>query len=140
LRELSALYRVSEDALARHRDRHLPAALAAAKEVGDAAHALDVVAQLARVNAESLAILSEARERDDAHLALKAIDRIQRQIEMQAKLLGELQDASTVNILISPEWQRVQAVIVEALRPFPDARAAVAHRLTALEATNESRG
>jgi len=98
----------------------------------DVRHALDVVAQLRAINAAALTVLRDARAVHDGDLALKAIDRIYRQIELQAKLLGELDQAPQINILIHPGFQRAQTVILEALEPHPVARVAVADALAAL--------
>ena len=52
--------------------------------------AIDVVKKLRAVNAACLEVLKKARaSRDDATL-LRAVDRLHRQIELQARLLGEL--------------------------------------------------
>jgi hypothetical protein len=59
--------------------------------------------------------------------------RVQRQIELQAKLLGDLDERPVINVLVSSEWVAVRTVLLEALSPYPDARAAVASRLVALE-------
>jgi hypothetical protein len=50
-------------------------------------------------------------------------------------LLGEL-DEHPVNVLISPEWLELRAVIVTALEPHPEARGAV---LGALEGAGNGR-
>ena len=101
----------------------------------ETAVALDVVAQLKAINEASLAILSEARGRGDADTTLKAVDRIQRQIELQAKLIGELDERPQVNVLVAPEWLTVRSALLEALGPYPEARQAVAGRLAALNGT-----
>lgn len=145
----------SATALHRHKAEHLPRLLAkvertvertetaraaalvaqgAAQEAQVTRHALDVVGQLKIINASSLAILREARERQAGDLALKAIDRIQKQIELQAKLIGELDERPVVNILVTSEWQAVRHALVAALAPYPEARANVAAALVALEA------
>ena len=111
-----------------------------AAEASDVRHALDVVQQLKAINAASLAILSDARRIGDADTALKAVDRIQRQIELQAKLLGELDERPQLNVLVAPEWLQARAVLLEALGPYPEARTAVSTRLVALEAPNGHAG
>ncbi len=128
------------DALSRHKAEHLPATVAtaaAAQPVEDARGAvdagLDVVSQLRAINGVTLAVLKEARERHDGELALKAVDRVQRQIELQAKLLGDLDERPQVNILVAPEFVRIQTVLLGALKPYPDARLAVAQALRELE-------
>jgi hypothetical protein len=104
-----------------------------AKESEDVGHALDVVKQLKAINGASLQILNEARQAGNSELVLKAVDRVLRQVELQAKLLGELDDRPTVNVLLAPEWLSVRAALLAALGPYPEARAAVAAQLLALE-------
>ena len=121
-------------AVQRHKDEHLPATLVKAAEQEDVRHALDVVQQLKAINAASLEVLRNARDASQGGLALAAVDRIQRQIELQAKLLGELDERAQVNVLVAPEWLLVRSALLEALAPYPEARGAVAARLLALEA------
>ena len=61
---------------------------------------------------------------------LRAVDRIHRQIELQARLLGELHEGRTVNIVVLPEWQRMRARIVTAVDAYPEARKAVIRALS----------
>lgn len=126
--KLAAKYRVSDDALTRHR-AHIPPALAKAQGVAETRQALDVVVQLRAINAATLAILKAARDADDHKLALLAIDRVQRQIELQARLLGELDDRPQINILVNPQWIELRATILQALQPYPEARDALAEAL-----------
>ena len=125
-RKVAAKYRVSDDAVTRHRNSHLPATLAKAQEAKEVTQADGLLDRLLGLTKETADILREAREGGDNELALKAIARAEKQIELQAKLLGELKDGHTVNILVTPEWHRVRAVLVETLAPYPQARAAVA--------------
>ncbi len=130
----SALFRVSPDAVQRHRAEHLPAVLLKAEDEAAATHALDVVKQLRTINGVSMEILTAARTSKDPDTALKAIDRIQRQIELQAKLLGQLDERPQVNVLVAPEWLKVRGTLLAALAPYPEARVAVAGQLMTLEA------
>ena len=143
VRELAAKYRVSEDALGRHKATHLPVTLAkaeAAREVkhaqGVVAEGLDVVGQLRTINNITLHVLKEARDAKDHDISLKAIDRVQRQIELQAKLLGELQQEGTTNITVNAEWIEVRALLMQALGDFPEARAAAAQALLQVDHDN----
>jgi hypothetical protein len=95
--------------------------------------AIDVVAQLRTVNKEAHTVLDAAKAAGDGALSLQAIDRITRQIELQARLIDLIGDGPTVNILIAPEWQMVQGILMAALGPYPEARAAVAGKLMELE-------
>ena len=124
-RELARVYSLSEASIRRHKANHLPARVARAQEAEDVREALDVVRQLKAINAASLHILKEAREQGRQGTALAAIDRIHKQIELQAKLLGELDDRPQVNILVSPQWLELRATIVTALERHPQARESV---------------
>ena len=97
------------------------------------AEGLDVVGQLRTINNITLHVLKEARDAKDHDIALKAIDRVQRQIELQAKLLGELQQEGTTNIMVNAEWIEVRALLMHALGDFPEARASVAAVLLEME-------
>ena len=82
----------------------------------------------------SLQVLRDARANGQGGLALAAVDRVQRQIDLQAKLLGELDERPVVNVLVSSEWLRVRAAVLAALAPHPAARATVAEALAGLDA------
>lgn len=123
---LANQYGVSVDALQRHKDRHLPAALTEACAAEARTHALDIIAQLRQINHASNAILQAARAQEDPLLALRAIDRIHKQVELQAKLLGDLDERPTVTLTLSPEWITLRSFILQALTPFPEARQALA--------------
>ncbi len=73
--------------------------------------------------------LVEVKYADPRELILKTAQRLEGQLELLAKLLGELQEGQTVNILVLPEWHALRAKILEALGPYPQARIAVAEAL-----------
>ncbi len=129
-RRIATQYGMSEAAVRRHKAEHLPAAMVKAQEQTDVRQAIDVVAQLKAINGATLAILKEARADKNGELALKAVDRIQRQLELQAKLLGELQQEGTINVTLSPEWLSIRAVILTAISPYPEAAQAVRRALS----------
>lgn len=122
LRNIAQRYGTSATALHRHRE-HLPRQLVKAQEQEDVSQAIDVVRQLKVINGATLAILKEARDDRDGVLALKAVDRIQRQLELQAKLLGELQQEGTINVTVSPEWLQIRALVIQAVYSLPRGRA-----------------
>ena len=132
-RRIAARTGLAETSVRRHASGHLPARLVAAAEAEDVRQALDVLAQLKAINGATLQVLADARKAGDGDFALKAVDRVQRQIELQAKLLGELDERPQLNVLIAPEWLAVRAELLDVLRGYPDARQAVAARLVALE-------
>jgi hypothetical protein len=100
-----------------------------ALEAGELRHAIDVVQQLRAINAACLEVLKQARTDGKHAILLQAVDRIARQIELQAKLLGQIQDGQTVNVAILPEWHGLRQSVLEALQPYPEAKLAVVRAL-----------
>lgn len=92
-------------------------------------HALDVTQQLKAINAACLEVLRQARTDGKHSILLRAVDRIAKQIEIQAKLLGQIDERTTVNVAVLPEWHGLRQVVLDALRPYPEARQAVAEAL-----------
>jgi hypothetical protein len=130
LRDVAGQFGLTKSSVERHQADHLPARLVKAAERQDVREALDVVAQLKAINAATLEVLRDAQASKDGELVLKATDRALKQIELQAKLLGDLDDRPQVNILISAEWAEIRLLILRALGPYPDARTAVAEVLS----------
>ncbi len=123
LRDIARQYRVGKDVVARHKEAHLPGLLIKAREIEEVADADTLLSRLRDLNRETSAILKEARTKGskDNDLALKAIARVEKQIELEARLLDVLNDRPVVNILVSPQWLQLRTTIVGALEAYPDA-------------------
>ncbi len=124
LRDMARRYATSKDALARHRE-HLPVHLVKAQDAAEVAQADNLLEQVKSLQARALTILDKAEASGDLRTALSAIREARGNLELLAKLLGELQQEGTVNVLVAPEWLSLRAVVVEALAPYPQAREAV---------------
>jgi hypothetical protein len=133
VRAMSALFRVSEDALTRHKAAHLPATLARATGAATVSRADTLLAQVDALHRRTLALLDKAEKIGDVPTALKAIREVRGNVELLARLAGQLQAEQTVNIIVSPEWQQVRVTILAALAPYPEARAAVVAGLLTAE-------
>lgn len=129
-------YSLSATAVARHRDTHLAERLAAVAERNanaDIRQALDVIGQLREINEATKDVLKVARDKENHGLALRAIDRLQQQIELQAKLIDLINDAPTINVTVSPQWIELRTTIIAALENYPEARQSVTQALQANE-------
>ena len=122
---LVAKYRVSKDSLSRHKANHLPATLVKAEEAKEASRADDLLGQVRALQGKTLGILLRAEGAGDLRTVLGAIREARGNVELLAKLSGELDERPVVNLLISPEWLELRAVIVGALEPHPEALHAV---------------
>lgn len=135
-RRIASQYDLSERAIRDHKANHLKARMIEAAErtvEADIRVAIDVVAQLRAINGAAIQVLRDARATNNGDLALKAIDRIQRQLELQAKLIGDLSDGATVNVVVSPQWVELRTMVLTTLQDHPEARAAVAEAITRTE-------
>jgi hypothetical protein len=133
---VSSLFGVSESAVRRHKANHLPAKLVMAEKAAEVAQADDLLEQVRDLQARTLAILEAAEHTQQHRTALSAIREARSNLELLAKLLGELDERPQVNILISAEWLELRAVIVGALEPYSEARGAV---LRAIERAGNGR-
>jgi hypothetical protein len=126
VRETSALFRVSEDALSRHKESHIPETLARAADAEEVARADGLLGELATLQADARRIGQKAEDTGDLRTALAGNRELVRIVELTAKMIGELDERPQVNVLVAPEWLQVRAALLESLRPYPEARQAVA--------------
>ena len=128
-RHIAAQYGVSTSALVRHCDDHIPSSLIRAQRVKEATEADALMAQILDLRDKALDTLTNAENDKNWPATVAAIRTACGCLELLGKVAGQLQDAPTINIIMTPEWQAVQAGILAALKPYPVARLAVAASL-----------
>ena len=128
VRETSALFRVSEDAVGRHKAEHIPPTVAKAQEAADVAQADDLLAQVRALRSKAMALLLKAEAQGDLRTALAGIREARACLELLLEVEGELDRRPTVNLLVMPEWLAGRSALLEALGPFPEARSACTSR------------
>ncbi len=129
LRDVAGRYRVSKSALERHKKAHIPLALVKAQNAAEAAQADTLLEQVQHLKARALTILDKAEGAGDLKTALSAIREARNTLELLAKLMGELDESPTINLVSVPEWLNLRAVVIQALLPFPAAAKAVVEAL-----------
>jgi vacuolar-type H+-ATPase subunit I/STV1 len=97
---------------------------------------LDAVQQLKDINKTTYSLLDQLKDDDGkillsgGYLALAAIDRIQKQLELQAKLLGDLPSGPVINItLVQAQFTEFKTVVKEVM--CPECQRRLAERLRA---------
>lgn len=139
-RAVAERFGISPPAMFRHRKDHLAKGIAANsatdghRDASPAAPnddrreqvAIDALQQLRAINAACLEVLRKARADGQSLILLRAVDRIARQIDLQAKLLGQIEESAVINVAILSEWHAIRQLVIDALRPHPEARQAVA--------------
>jgi hypothetical protein len=118
--------------LLRHHDEHLGELLAKA-ERAKALEADALLERLRRLLDTAEGLLARAAREGDYRTALSGVGQARACLELLLEVEGRVDRRPTVNILIMPEWIEARSALLEALAPHPDARAAVAERLLALE-------
>jgi len=105
LRNIAELSGTSATALHRHRKSHIPPALASTKRAAEEVNAETLFDRLRAMNRETAAILADARASNLPALALQAIARVEKQIELEGRLLGGLNDSVKVAVGIKVNSQ-----------------------------------
>ena len=98
---------ITEMALSRHMNNHLPATLVKAHDAMEAAKADTLLAQVQRLQDKAMELLSKAEISGDLRGALQGVREAKGCLELLAKLQGQLQAETKVII----ETQEVQALI-----------------------------
>ncbi|WP_334178822.1 hypothetical protein [Pseudoxanthomonas sp.] len=87
-----------------------------------------VLQHLVAVRARMYSLMDVAEQQDDYKAAAAIGERIVKNLETTAKLLGDLKTGTvnvTNNLLVMPEFHALRTTIMQALRGHPDARADV---------------
>ena len=132
-RSIASLYDVSEAAVRRHKANHLPAKLVMAQAAEEVAQADTLLDQVRNLQSRAYGILDKAEGAGDLRTALGAIREARGNLELLAKLLGELDERPVVNLNVSPEWLELRTVIVQALTPHPEASRDVLRALESVD-------
>src|SRR5687768_2428893 len=95
---IATKYDVSAAALGRHRANHVPLTLVEAEAAKEVAAADDLLAQVRSLQAKAVGILQRAEGRGQLGYALGAIREARGCIELQAKLLGQIDERPQINV------------------------------------------
>jgi len=135
-RAISRQYGVGRDAVRRHALHHLPQTLAKAHEAAEAVRADDLLARARTYQAKAEHLLLKAEADGDYNTALRGIKEARACLELLARMRAELEaqrEAEVITIDQIEGWDEIQEEILEALKPYPEAREAV--RKALLEAS-----
>lgn len=119
-------------ALLRHKD-HIPEALAKSEQAKDIANADNLLREARALRSKAISLLLQAEASGDLRTALAGVREARGCLELLARLTHEIDDRPQVNILVSPEWVLIRRVLMDALQPYPTARASVAQALVQVE-------
>jgi hypothetical protein len=124
-REIAGRFGVSDSALSRHLNEHLAADVQKALSERATSKGVKVMDRLAGMIDRLDGFLDRAEEDKDGPEFRATAAELRKQLELIAKLQGELAQEGTTNISVKAEWLEVRALIVSALEPHPEAKRAV---------------
>jgi len=119
LREVARQYETSKDALLRHKAEHLPGTLVKAKEAENIASADGLLKQIVDLQQRTLTVLEKAEDKEDLKTVLQAVRESRGNLELLAKMLGELHEGQDSSLRSSSQWVSIRSVILQVLAPFP---------------------
>lgn len=104
LKSITVRFGPSKQALIRHRDTHIPKTLAKAKDAEKVVEAADLLQSIRSLHETTLKILRSAESEKRWETALKAIQQARANLELLAKLDGQLQEREPGNINITVNY------------------------------------
>jgi hypothetical protein len=128
-RDIARQFGLSKDALARHKESHIPELLSKSKDLKEIVDANSLFGRVEEEAGFVREMRDAAKTNGDIELALKAVDRALKCIELYAKVKGLIPDQPTVNITLNAEWIELRTVIITALDPYPRAKEAVVNAI-----------
>ena len=143
---LARRYKVGTDSIYRHSRNHLPPQLRAQLIAGPSldvdldklreTESQSMLANLINLRQRLFAALDTAEEYRDGAMLTRVSSQLHQNFELVARLVGDLNIGGTHitnNVLVMPQYLELRSALVAALKPFGEARTAVAQVLHQLE-------
>jgi hypothetical protein len=133
VKPVSMNFGVTQQALTRHRDNHMPRAAreegAQAVAEAEGTRGAALLRDACSLRARAMRLLEQAEAMQDVRAANGSLREARECLKLEALLMGELDEAPVINLLVAPVFVQVQAMILAALAPYPDAKLAVVRAL-----------
>ena len=131
-RDLARQFGLSKDALARHKESHIPTELLKSNDIQEIAKADVLLVQLEEIREKTLSLLDKAEKAADTRVygaPVAYLREVREQIKLLAELEGRLASQPQITIINNPQWIVLRTQIIGALEPYPEAREAVIHAI-----------
>ena len=134
-RLLAVRFAIPRSTLRDHeRKGHIPKTLAKAANAQAVADGDALLGKVLEIEAQVRRLAAKAEREGDVRGAIGGMRELTRIAELLGRLSGELRSRTQVNLILTPEWMDLSRRILAALRPFPEARLAVAEALDGVRA------
>jgi hypothetical protein len=121
-----------------HFKTHVMPMMALAKQADEVVNADALLTEVQRLKKRMWNVLDRSEKDKEVSLTVQAAREIRSCIELLAKVGGQIQENTVINIVNQPEWAIVQNVLMLALEEHPAARIAVAKALEDANAMNRA--
>lgn len=128
-RSVAAKYNLSVTSVRRHKENHLPKSLVKAQARKEIVQADSVMGDVSMIRSRLLTLLDIAEREGDIKNTCTVIKELRSTIELLAKVSGELETKTEINIIQNNTWIEIRTCVIDALKPYPEARRAVIHAL-----------
>ena len=130
LRSIAVRTGLSKTSLQRHKVNCIPRDIIQPRLFGKIADADMLLGQVCRLQQRSEQILSNTEASSDHRTALAAIREIRSLLELQGKFVAGNQGANPQSALLTPEYLQLRNTILEVLNAYPQAKLALASKLS----------
>jgi hypothetical protein len=135
-RRIASRYGLSEAAVRRHAQEHIPELLVEAYESLKRGDAEDLAGELFKIKDDVERLKARAEEEGDLRTALLGCDKALKALELQAKVEQIIATRPTINLHLNPQYIAVRSAIVQAVDPYPEAKEAISQAMLQIEEGN----
>lgn len=144
--QIARLVAISKDTIHRHAKQCSAKAVAIADRamaLQDLAAGIGLAVETVDLQRRTLDILTKAEKTKKLTTALTAIREARGNLELIGKFTGKLKPdapAMTLNVFLgSPDWQRLESILLDALKPYPPALEAAGQALATIAEEDDAR-
>jgi hypothetical protein len=141
LRHIASQFIVGYKSVERHKTNCMKPAIAEVIATQDKQAAFSALDEMAWMRSQAKAIYADvwSEKAKDHRIALQSLGELRKQTELYSELTGELDRSTHIELRTSPDWINVRDILFSALKPYPEARIAVAKALLAQGMSHEER-
>ena len=85
----------------------------------------DIYKEIEKWHTEAKYLQNTAKKSGDIKTALLGLEKALKCLELMLKIHGQIHEGPQITIINNPEWVQLRTVIINALKPYPEAREAV---------------
>lgn len=135
VRKIAEEFDVDRMAVQRHREGHLPRDMVKSKQLQEMEQADKLLERVEGLYDKALDLMAKAEADGKFQPAVSAIKEARSNLELIARLVGELKTGTHINLTYSPQYVELRQILVNTLEPFPEVRDKVVKALDCAEQT-----